>query len=116
MTDAGLNRLADGSNDEGAAGEGQNLVAPAGQAVEGVAGESKRCIGRYPVSAAAAAFAGGVLGGWLAGRLISRGPKRRTSARVRRGPRGASADKEAILKWEDEGGSVLSASKKDGEK
>lgn len=116
MTDAGLNKLADGSNADGAAGEGRNLVAPAGQAVEGVAGESKQCIGRYPVSAAAAAFAGGVLGGWLAGRLISRGSKRRPFARVRRVPRGGGVDKEAILKWEDEGGSVLSARKKGGGK
>ena len=111
MADAGLNELADGSNDDGAAGEGHDQPAPAGQAVEGVVGESGRCIGRYPVSAAAAAFIGGVLGGWLAGRLFARGSERRPSARVRRGPWVADADKEAILNWEDEGGSVRTARK-----
>ena len=110
MTSTKTDRPAGGLSERTEAGgpaEDQSLIGRAEHAVEEVIEETERCIGHYPVSAVAATFAGGVLGGWLVGRLAARGPKTRRPARGTEGPPEPGAGKgnrEAVLNWEDEGG------------
>ena len=87
----------------GGAGEDQRLIGRAEHAVE----ETNRCFRRYASGAVLATFAGGVLGGWLVGRIVARGSKTRRPARGTEGqpePGAGKGYREAVLNWEDEGG------------
>ena len=103
MEEALKNRAVGANEPAQTAAEPSSITALAGRAADILIAETARCIRQYPLSAAAAAFGGGLLAGWL----ISRNLEGRHYAGREESRRMAFEDearRRAISTWENEGG------------